>query len=177
MGVGTRADSSIFDNMNTLSLAAWIFLFSQIWFVSSEEVQCWYQQEACTCDQSVTFCEFTLYVEELQTFASYQVNRERSIRGGPGRTYFLNIAGFSPVVSDPVFNDVCFIRSPNSILYDDQFTNQQCSVPMTVDGVTYRRFIAVNGRIPGPTLIVTENQLVKVRVQNNLTSEAIQGRI
>ena len=157
-----------FDSMMTLSLASQIFLFAHLSFVSSVEVTCKSQQEACTCEQNTKLCEFTLNVEELQTFASYEVSRDRSTRRTPGRTYFLNDSGFSPVVPDL---SVCSITPPT--LYDDQFTNQGCSVPMTVDGVTYRRFIAVNGRIPGPTLIVTENQLVKVRVQNNLTSEAI----
>ena len=48
-----------------------------------------------------------------------------------------------------------------------------CSIPMTVDGRTYRRFIAVNGHTPGPTLVVTEGQTVTVDVYNKLTSEGI----
>ena len=34
-------------------------------------------------------------------------------------------------------------------------------------------FIAVNGRIFGPTLIVTEEQEIVVNVFNNLTSEGV----
>ena len=48
-----------------------------------------------------------------------------------------------------------------------------CSIPMTVDGRTYRLFTAVNGRIPGPTLVVTEGQEMIVEVYNRLTSEGI----
>ena len=44
---------------------------------------------------------------------------------------------------------------------------------MTVDGNTYRLFIAVNGRIPGPTIVVTEGQIVVVKVINKLTSEGV----
>ena len=44
---------------------------------------------------------------------------------------------------------------------------------MTVDGKTYRLFIAVNGRIPGPTLIVSEGAVVRVSVHNRLTSEGV----
>ena len=43
----------------------------------------------------------------------------------------------------------------------------------TVDGKTYRPFYAINGRSPGPTLIVTENQMVIVNVKNNIRGESI----
>ena len=51
--------------------------------------------------------------------------------------------------------------------------NPNCTNPQFVDGETYRLAIAVNGRIPGPTLIVHEGQEVEIHVQNNLTSEGI----
>ena len=44
---------------------------------------------------------------------------------------------------------------------------------LIVDGKTYRLAIAVNGQVPGPTLIVHDQQLVKITVQNNLTIEGI----
>ena len=44
---------------------------------------------------------------------------------------------------------------------------------MTVDGQTYRSFVAVNGRIPGPTLVVSENQTVAVEVINRLPNEVV----
>ncbi len=37
----------------------------------------------------------------------------------------------------------------------------------------YRLFITLNGRIPGPDLVVTEGQIVVVKVTNKLTSEGI----
>ena len=43
---------------------------------------------------------------------------------------------------------------------------------MIVDGRTYHLYIAINGQIPGPTLIVT-GQMVYVNVTNRLTNEAI----
>ena len=49
----------------------------------------------------------------------------------------------------------------------------ECSIPMMVDGRSYRQYIAVNGRIPGPTLIVRENQKVIVDVFNHLSSEGV----
>ena len=53
----------------------------------------------------------------------------------------------------------------------DHVLDNRCSVPMTVDGdhENPRKFIAVNGRIPGPTIIVKENQIVKVTVNNHLS--------
>ena len=44
---------------------------------------------------------------------------------------------------------------------------------MMVDGRSYRQFVAVNGRIPGPTLIVYKNQYVAIDVFNHLTNEGI----
>ena len=51
--------------------------------------------------------------------------------------------------------------------------NTDCTNPQFVDGQTYRMAIAVNGQIPGPTLIVNEGQQVEIHVQNNLTSQGI----
>ena len=163
-----------FDNMETVSFVALILLFSQVHLVSSEEVGCSYQQESCTCEQDEEFCEFTLYIEELQTFASYNLSGISSIRDIPGRTYFLDSSGFTPAVpAEYLPFDRCGFSSNRDVMFDEDFIEIGCSVPMTVDGITYRRFIGVNGRIPGPTLIVTVNQTVKVRVYNNLTSEGI----
>ena len=52
-------------------------------------------------------------------------------------------------------------------------TNTDCTDPQFVDGNTFRLAIAVNGQIPGPTLIVYEGQTVVIHVQNNLTSAGI----
>ena len=43
-----------------------------------------------------------------------------------------------------------------------------CTVPMIVDGYTDHPYIAVNGRIPGSTLIVSKGQEVRVDVHNFL---------
>ena len=51
--------------------------------------------------------------------------------------------------------------------------NTDCTNPQFVDGQTYRMAIAVNGQIPGPTLIVNEGQQVEIHVQNNLISQGI----
>ena len=51
--------------------------------------------------------------------------------------------------------------------------SSKCTNPQFVDGKTYRLAIAVNGQIPGPTLIVHEEQEVVIHVHNNLTTEGI----
>ena len=143
----------------------------------SEKVPCPDQQEACDCPASFTTCEFELEIEELQTFTSYakDQNGDLLIRGTPGDVYFLNSTGYHPSVlsssSSPEREGRCYLEE--SLINDEDFTRRNCSIPMTVDGVSYRRYIAVNGRIPGPTLIITEDKLVKVRVYNRLTSEGI----
>ena len=49
----------------------------------------------------------------------------------------------------------------------------ECTEPFAVDGYTLRHFLAINGRIPGPTLIVNYNQTVIVNVYNNLLQEVV----
>ena len=46
-----------------------------------------------------------------------------------------------------------------------------CTQANTVDGKTYRTFIGINGRFPGPTLIVYQGQTVSVDVVNMLLTE------
>ena len=138
-------------------------------------VNCFDQQESCVCNENEAVCEFKLEIEELQTFTSYVViDNDLLTRGTPGDTYFLDETGYHPAVPDveglPEVGN-CYLRG--TLVNDEDFKQGNCSIPMTVDGVSYRRYIAVNGRIPGPTLIVTEDQLVKVTVMNRLTSEAI----
>ena len=153
-----------------------IFQFQQFQPGQSEKVPCPDQQEACDCPVNFTTCEFELQIEELQTFTSYAKDQDGDllIRGTPGTVYYIDRLGYHPSVpstsSSPERRGQCYLGSLSN---DEDFTSRNCSIPMTVDGVSYRKYIAVNGRIPGPTLIVTEDKLVKVRVYNRLTSEGI----
>ena len=147
----------------------------------SVEVECLDQQEACECSKTYTSCEFELKIEELQTFTSYVKDDNGNLlaSGTTGDVYFLNSTGYHPSVrsdsNSPERDGRCYFSEGSQITDETDFTGRRpsCSIPMTVDGVSYRRYIAVNGRIPGPTLIVTENQLVKVTVVNRLTSEGV----
>ena len=156
------------------SLVGVAFVAFQLRGIQCKVVSCYDQKEACNCPRGETVCEFKLEIEELQTFTSYVVkNHDLLSRGTPGDTYFLNGTGFHPAVPNedvPERGD-CYLNS--TLVYDRDFVEQGCSVPMTVDGVTYRLFIAVNGRIPGPTLIMDDGAQVKVQVVNRLTSESV----
>ena len=147
--------------------------------LSAERVPCKDQQKVCECGDKQQECEFTLRIEELQTFTSYKMDNSSGefSRGTPGNVYYLNESGYHPA-SAPNQDTVdkrCIINN-RRLVDDNDFSldpNQLCSIPMTVDGDTYRRFIAINGRIPGPTLIVNKDALVRVRVENRLTSEGV----
>ncbi len=164
---------------SVLRVLALLTVFVQLHGVQSVVVECLDQQEVCECPPGEDECEFTLTVEELQTFTTYVIeNSDLLSRGTPGDVYFLNQTGYHPAVPDEDIPERgrCYITSP--LIYDRDFkgagsNSTDCSVPMTVDGNTYRMFIAVNGRIPGPTLIVSEDSIVRVSVINLLTSEGI----
>ena len=149
-------------------------------------VPCTDQQEACTCNESAEVCQFRLEIEELQTFVSYRINGvdgELITRGTPGDSYFVGPSGYQASLS----SSLCVVTDMNpkpppecggcwtgmTFTNEQTFKDMNCSVPMTADGRSYRLYIAVNGRIPGPTLIVTENQTVQVDVINRLTSEGV----
>ena len=96
-------------------------------------------------------------------------------RGVAGDTYYFSETGFSPALPPPKQSNVleygpCWKESLATV---QEFEAINCSIPMTVDGRSYRLYIAVNGQIPGPTLIVSEGKRVHVNVTNKLTSEGV----
>ena len=136
------------------------------------QVPCRYQQEACECDEGWTECEFELEIEELQTFTSYQLREGRiPVRGSGGATYYFNDTGEYVSVRYNISDAGSCSNLSQSFLTEETFTNNSCSIPATVDGISFRSFIGVNGLIPGPTLIVYEGQYVAVNVVSRLTSE------
>jgi FtsP/CotA-like multicopper oxidase with cupredoxin domain len=145
---------------------------------SIDEVECRDQQATCECDSTKKTCHFRLEIEELRTFASYIVGSdgEERTRGIAGDTYYYSSKGFAtslPGQSKPknvLEYGNCWNKNINKI---EDFKSHNCSIPMIVDGRTYRMYIAVNGQLPGPTLIVTEDQMVWVDVHNKLISEGV----
>jgi len=114
----------------------------------------------------------SLFLKRLQTKA----NKHDS----PGDVYYLSGRGFTTALPPKPHDEDTFLPPEyGKCFFSEQITNDQffedhnCSSPATVDGVTYRMYIGVNGQMPGPTLIAYENQVVKIRVRNKLTSEAI----
>ena len=144
---------------------------------SVDEVVCKDQQPTCECDSTKPICHFQLQIEELQTFASYKIrdDGEEKTRGIAGDTYYYSSTGFITALPRPKQKYVLEYGDcwNESITRPEDFTSHHCSVPMTVDGRTYRMYIAINGQIPGPTLIVTEGQKVHVDVYNQLTNEGV----
>ena len=125
---------------------------------------CGYGEPACECNATAKFCTFNLVIDEIRTFASYQklsLNNETkmALRAAKGVAFSFGDDGI-PV---PLTNGTnC-----------SEYKNSNCTEPQFVDGKTYRLGIAVNGQIPGPTLIIHEGQEVLIRVHNELTSEGI----
>ena len=129
-----------------------------------ETRNCEYGNPSCECSASAEVCTFNLEIDEIRTFTSYpklSVDRPTGLamRGTQGVIYYFDDGG-EPVALQA--NRSC-----------SALTNADCTYPQFVDGSTYRLAIAVNGLIPGPTLIVHENQAVVIHVHNNLTSEGI----
>ena len=141
---------------------------------NGERVPCRYQQEACECNEDWKRCEFELEIEELQTFTSYQLREGRMlVRGSGAATYYFNDMGEYVSVRYNIPDAGSCFNFSQSFLSEETFTNNSCSIPATVDGISFRSFIGVNGLIPGPTLIVYEGQYVDVNVTSRLTSEGI----
>ena len=110
----------------------------------------------CSCPKEETACYFKFAVQRLITFTHY-------LNGYPtgygGKSFFINDKGeLQHVSTGPPDPYGC--------------SNANCSLSAnTVDGKTYRTFIGINGRIPGPTLVVYQNQTVVVEVVNMMLTE------
>ena len=141
-------------------------------------VECGPVDTACECDAEATVCSFQFYVEHIFTFSRY--NSSVPYAHGQGEIYYIDEEGNFVSYRD---QDACidgdFIKQIGNGSYCNKETgvcidkSRVCSDPITVDGKTFKAVIAVNKQFPGPTLIVSEGQIVAVDVHNNLTTEAI----
>ena len=111
-------------------------------------------KEVCVCDEEV--CKFELVIEHLQTFTVYEPDAPEGTRG---RVYYIN----------KTTGELNKARDDRSESACNDF--DKCIGHHTVDGSTYRSFIAINKRMPGPTLIVNEGSIVLVDVVNLLATE------
>ena len=125
---------------------------------------CGYGERVCECKYNAKACTLYLEIDEIRTFASYQKYRVNDttimfVRGAKGSVHFIDDTGT--------------IRPTNPTSTCANLDEDMCTEPQFVDGKTYRLGIAVNGQIPGPTIVVHEKQVVSIIVHNNLTSEGI----
>ena len=111
---------------------------------------------ACSCPESEEVCYFELVIQRLLTFTRYTTDLPPGIGG---KLFIITDSGELEYVS----------ALPHSLRFGCNATN--CTQANMADGRTYRTFIAVNGRLPGPTLIVYEGQTIVVDVVNMLHSE------
>ena len=133
-------------------------------WVYKDVPNCGYGKPVCECHANAKACQFSLEVDEIRTFTSYQ---KFPLEGGPG----MYLRGTQGVIY--YFDDNGIATPLQADRKCADLKTAECTDPQFVDGKTYRLAIGVNGQIPGPTLIVHENQIVTIVVQNNLTIEGI----
>ncbi len=143
-------------------------LFLSLFYLTQSLVrECPDQAEACEeCPESGSECEFTFNIHERFSFVSYELDENKTL-GENGYLYFLNASGYQRAVSGDA---KCNFDGATT---EDHFTSRGCSVPMTLDGVNYRTLLLINGRVPGPTIIVYEGQTVVIHVFNHLTDVGV----
>jgi FtsP/CotA-like multicopper oxidase with cupredoxin domain len=129
---------------------------------------CGYSKPFCECRSTALVCIFNLEIDEIRTFTSYRKHRIAEgvgmfTRGVQGVIYHIENDGEARPLEQYSGRECA----------DGNFPSEDCSDPQFVDGETYRMATAVNGQIPGPTIIVHEGQTVVIHVHNNLTSEGI----
>ena len=111
----------------------------------------------CECQEIDGVCYIKFVIEHLQTFTAYE---KEAPLGTRGRIFYINDRN----ELSPTLNDSSRLPCNNNDM-------NLCTEPNTVDGSTFRSFISVNKRIPGPTIIVNESTTVVVDVINKLVTE------
>ena len=130
-------------------------------------VPCDHSTASCICplyinSVKVEVCIFSLVVEALQTFTRYRIDpvtNQIALPHGGKAWYIKETTGELEPYPD------------NRTVCDELASN--CTDPYTVDGYSYRTYFAVNGRLPGPSLIVNFNQTIVVNVTNKMDSESL----
>ena len=127
---------------------------------------CGYGVPVCQCNKTAKTCIFNFEIDEIMTFTSYRkfkvgLTEGLAIRGTQGVIYNFNKAT-GKAEPHPFYKGRHCAKPANK---------KDCTEPQFVDGKTYRMAIAVNGQIPGPTIIVHEDQNVVIHVHNNMSTE------
>ena len=119
----------------------------------------------CECKPEAVTCIFNLEIDEIRTFTSYRKIRmgsEYDVQDTHGVVYGIGGDGKQRP-----------LEQHKERYCAKHFNIAECSEPQFVDGKTYRMAIGVNGQIPGPTIIIYEEQKVVIHVHNNLTTDGI----
>ena len=127
-------------------------------------VTCNFKTSHCQCRETADVCDFNLQINNLHTFVRYEImenNKQRFQIGGDIRYFDYN----GDLKSHPQSFPTRCVNLPEN--------DTSCTSAFTADGATYRDVIAVNGQMPGPTLIVYHNQAVVVNVENRLNIDSI----
>ena len=133
-------------------------------------VTCNYLTPNCECPlqnsagENIDVCEFQLEISAIQTFTRYMVNNTITEASSGGELWIID-ADTGELMRHPL--------SSVSTYHCGDLDNVNCTEPYTVDGYTFRDFIAINGRLPGPTLIVNQGQILSVNVSNKLDSDVV----
>ena len=120
---------------------------------------------ACECKPEADTCVFHLEIDEIRTFTSYRripIGSEYNVQDTHGVVYSIGADGKQRP-----------LEQHKDRYCAKHFNFANCSKPQFVDGKTYCMVIGVNGQIPGPTIIVHEEQMIVIHVHNNLTTDGI----
>ena len=130
------------------------------------EVPCNYNTPSCECPifnndgEFVDVCSLSLVISLQHTFYRYEIDSDTGLQGNRAQVYGINELG------EEMANGCSGCGSADC-------TGAGCTEAYMVDGYTYRTYIAVNNRIPGPTIIVNYNQTLMINVTNTLFSDDI----
>ena len=131
---------------------------------------CGYGEPVCECDPHADECSIFLEIDEIMTFTSYGKNHigkqeGLAMRGKKGALNLIDKKS-GKIVPHP-----SHVSSPCAANEHGEINSDKCTEPQFVDGKNYRMVIGVNGQVPGPTIVAHENQMVRINVHNNLSSE------
>ena len=119
---------------------------------------------SCECDQDADECIFSLQVKLRHSFARYYIDPQNSEQAELARVYYFGDDGDLYGHTGPA-HPFCLNATENNV--------SECTPAYIFDGSTFRPFVGVNGQVPGPTLIVWEDQTVVVNVANELKMETV----
>ena len=127
-------------------------------------VPCNHTTASCECRQNADVCIFSLQIELLHAFTRYFIDPQAGERVNVARVYYFGDDGQLYGHTGPS-HPFCANATESDV--------SQCTATQTFDASTFKPFIGVNGQVPGPNLIVWENQTVVVNVSNELQMETI----